>query len=213
MNETIPTKSEFSKIKTLKPGLKNISLYGVIVEFLNDPPQSTTEARAYRYHYRLADSSGSVSLAVPHGILQDTVSKLTSCVKVSSGHNSSKVEEYLFSKNHFFDKDSNPGFAVKEAQVFLTTTGDQRAINSEFEEDSDWNGWSEDEEVGGDSLKWLLQPGDLIYVQSALTTWSHGQLVLVPGDSKHNYVRKVGRLPGEFRLEPDMSRQLSTQKD
>ncbi|UKK01612.1 hypothetical protein MACK_002430 [Theileria orientalis] len=212
MNETVLTKSEFSKIKTLKPGLKNISLYGVIVEFMNDPPQSTTEARAYRYHYRLADSSGSISLAVPHGILQDTASKLTSCVNVSSGHNSSKIEEYLFSKNQFFEQDSTPGFAVKEPQLFLTS-GEQKAVNSEFDEDSDWNGWSEDEEVGSDSLKWLLQPGDLIHVQSALTTWSHGQLVLVPSDSKHNYIRKVGRLPSEFRLEPDMSRQHSTPKD
>ncbi|UKJ90799.2 hypothetical protein MACJ_001734 [Theileria orientalis] len=213
MNETVLTKSEFSKIKTLRPGLKNISLYGVIVEFMNDPPQSTTEVRAYRYHYRLADSSGSIVLAVPHGILQDTTSKLTSCVNVSSGHNSSKIEEYLFSKNPFFDQDSKPGFALKEAQPFLTTTGDQRAVNSDFEEDSDWKGWSEDEEFGGDSLKWLLQPGDLIHVQSALTTWSHGQLVLVPTDSRHNYIRKVGRVPSEFRLEPDMSRQHSTPRD
>lgn len=92
------SESEFSNIKNLKPGLKNVSLHGVIVEFINDPPQSTTEPRNFRYHYKFADSSGSVTLAVPHGILMDTISKLTSYVSLTSGHNSSKVEQYLFSK-------------------------------------------------------------------------------------------------------------------
>ncbi|XP_951816.1 uncharacterized protein TA15735 [Theileria annulata] len=219
MNQNEPNSnlngSDFSNIKNLKPGLKNVSLHGVIVEFISDPPQSTTELRNYRYHYKLADSSGSITLAVPHGILMDTISKLTSYVSLTSGHNASKVEQYLFSKIPVLDLDSAPGFTIKEVQPTQSnsTKGEMKYIDSEFDEDSDWNGWSDDEESKRESLKWLLQPGDVIYIPSALTTWSHGQMVLVPNETKNESLTKIGKFQTQLKMEPDMSKQFTGSKE
>ncbi|EKX73471.1 conserved hypothetical protein [Theileria equi strain WA] len=191
------------KVKNLKPGLRNISISGVIVEFIDDPPQSATEIRNFRYHYRFADSGASVELAVPHGILQDIISKASSVINVVSGHNIDLVDEFLCSNDDDVKAEGEPGCSFREGSAVAPRSDSGiKSLGGDFEEDSDWCCWSDDEK---ESLKWTLQPGDVIFIKSAITTWSHGHMVLVPNE---NSIEKVGEFSIDFSLEPDMSKQF-----
>ncbi|GFE52675.1 hypothetical protein BaOVIS_000790 [Babesia ovis] len=205
----------FISLADVKPGTRRVALKGVVVELLDDPPQSATHIRDHRYHYRFADTTASVELAIPHGILQDLVSKNFSELSVVAGHNADFVDQVLFppvdSRNIAYNLDG-PGFSTKESDgvTMNFVRGEPRNIGSEFAEDSDWSGWSEDENE--ESLKWLLQPGDVIGVYAS-TAWSHGHMVIVPISGKKESLLKFGRLDTNFTLEPDLSKQYTSSRE
>ncbi|KAK1938694.1 hypothetical protein X943_003467 [Babesia divergens] len=206
-------KKYFSVID-LKPGTRRVTLRGVIVELLDDPPQSTTNIRDYRYRYRFADATASVELAVPHGMLQDMVSKNFNTIALVPGHNVDLIDKNIFTSEYRsrVSGDDGPGFTVKQSDgvTMNFVHGELRNIGSEFAEDSDWSGWSEDEKE--ESLKWLLQPGDVVSIY-ATTIWSHGRMVIIPTSGKREPLMKLGRLAVNFKLQPDLSRQYTSSRE
>ncbi|GIX62260.1 uncharacterized protein BcabD6B2_16950 [Babesia caballi] len=205
----------YSPLIELKPGTRRTVVRGVIVELLDDPPQSATHIRDHRYHYRFADTTASVELAVPHGILQDLVSHNFNTLNVVAGHNADLVDQILFPSKEGRGRgfsSTGHGFTVKESDgvTMNFVRGELRNIGSEFAEDSEWSGWSEDERE--ESLKWLLQPGDVVGIQ-ACTAWSHGHMVLVPLAGKREALLKLGRLSTKFALEPDLSKQYTSTRE
>ncbi|ORM42048.1 uncharacterized protein BXIN_0902 [Babesia sp. Xinjiang] len=215
MCDTISDSIKFVSLIDVKPGARRVAVKGVIVELLDDPPQSATHIRDHRYYYRFADTTASVELAVPHGVLQDLVSKNFNRLSIVAAHKTDFIDQVLFPpadlRSSAFCGDS-PGFTVKESGgvTMNFVRGEPRNIGSEFAEDSDWSGWSEDENE--ESLKWLLQPGDVIGVYAS-TAWSHGHMVLVPIAGKKETLLKLGRLDTNFKLEPDISRQYTSSRD
>lgn len=206
-------KKYFSVID-LKPGTRRVTLRGVIVELLDDPPQSTTNIRDYRYRYRFADATASVELAVPHGMLQGLVSKNFNTIALVPGHNVDLIDKNIFTSEYRsrVSGDDGPGFTVKQSDgvTMNFVHGELRNIGSEFAEDSDWSGWSEDEKE--ESLKWLLQPGDVVSIYAA-TIWSHGRMVIIPTSGKREPLMKLGRLAVNFKLQPDLSRQYTSSRE
>ncbi|EDO05121.1 hypothetical protein BBOV_I000270 [Babesia bovis T2Bo] len=211
---SIGTGVNFVSLADVKPGTRRVALKGVIVELLDDPPQSATHIRDHKYFYRFSDSTASVELAVPHGILQDLVSKNFNRIDIISGHNVDFIDQVLLPDaipNRVRGLDGS-GFTTKESEgvTMNFVRGEPRNIGSEFAEDSDWNGWSEDEKE--DSLKWLLQPGDVIAIHAS-TAWSHGHLVIIPTTSIHESIMKVGRLFTKFKLEPNLSKLYTSTRE
>ncbi|CDR96174.1 hypothetical protein, conserved [Babesia bigemina] len=206
---------KFVPLADIRPGTRRAAVKGVVVELLDDPPQSATHIRDHRYHYRFADTTASVELAVPHGILQDLVSKNFNTLSVSAGHNAELIDQVVFPSNDGGSRalrGAGQGFTVKESEgvTMNFVRGELRNIGSEFAEDSDWSGWSEDKNE--ESLKWLLQPGDVLGIHVS-TAWSHGHMVIVPIAGKKQAILKLGRLDTNFTLEPDLSKQYTSSRE
>ncbi|KAK2197811.1 hypothetical protein BdWA1_000814 [Babesia duncani] len=116
------------------------------------------------------------------------------------------AESILFSKHAAQESQlDQDGFTVIATEVNPTNSNDERRhLGAQFAEDADWSGWSADEHE--ESLKWLLQPGDVLHLTSACTTWSYGQMVLVPNTALPQALSKLPSFFFDFKTEPDFSR-------
>ncbi|KAK1444183.1 hypothetical protein BgAZ_100890 [Babesia gibsoni] len=205
---------DYVSLINIKPGTRRALVKGVIVELLEDPPQSATNIRDHRYHYRLADTSASIELAIPHGTLQDLVSRNFNTLGVVAGNNYDHIDSIVFPSDNESRKqmDDSTGFIWKESEgvTMNFVHGELRNIGAEYAEDSEWSGWSDDEHE--ESLKWLLQPGDVISITVA-TVWSHGKMVIVPISGNKEIPLKIGRLATNFKVEPDLSKLYTSSRE
>ncbi|CDU20970.1 hypothetical protein YYC_01771 [Plasmodium yoelii 17X] len=154
----------FHLIKDLKPFLNNISLQCLILKYIDDPPDHINNI--IKYHYHVADKSGSVILCIPQNFIQEELEKYNIDILNDDIDDSVELHE-----NREFDTFEN------------TNT-----LNDKIQYNHNINKKPNNLKI----MKYFFRVGDILKITGAVTTWSMGKMVIMPNTrSKKNNSQEI----------------------
>ncbi|CXJ28693.1 conserved Plasmodium protein, unknown function [Plasmodium berghei] len=161
-NETVY--HNFYLIKDLKPFLNNISLQCLILKYIDDPPDHINNV--IKYHYHVADKSGSVILCIPQNFIQEELAKNN--IDILNDNIEDSVELY---ENREFDTFENTNTLIDQIQYNHNINKKPNNLKM---------------------MKYFFRVGDILKITGAVTTWSMGKMVIMPNTrSKKNNAQEI----------------------
>lgn len=227
--------SKVHLIKDIKPFSNNLVLQCLIVKYIDDPPDKINNI--VKYHYLVADNSGSIILCIPHIFIQEELQRNGIHSTVDED-----VEDALdiynsrgFGKNIDFDlldNDLQEDMSLNEKNKMYDLTNLSRGISCEHVNNNKSNSTTQVTKHGTNTvpnstndtlrnnknkLKYYFQIGDILHIYGAVTTWSMGKMVIIPNmREKRNSpnekasIHKVGFFNMEISLEPNVSNLITS---
>ncbi|VWU50847.1 conserved protein, unknown function [Hepatocystis sp. ex Piliocolobus tephrosceles] len=177
----------FYLIKDLKPYLNNISLQCLIINYIDDPPNHINNI--VKYHYLIADSSGSVILCIQQNLIEEEL------IKNNIDIHNDDIEDVLeYNDNNFFN--------MNETLINKTTDDQSKFMYNMNKKPPNIN-----------MLKYFLRIGDIIKITGATTSWSMGKMVVMSSARTKNnksletqgHIERVGFFTMHVNLEPNVS--------
>ncbi|KEG03828.1 conserved Plasmodium protein, unknown function [Plasmodium vinckei vinckei] len=154
----------FYLIKDLKPFLNNISLKCLILRYIDDPPDHINNV--IKYHYHVADNSGSVILCITQNFIQEELVKNN--IDLLNDNIEDSVELYGTKE---FDTFENPNVVTDQMQYNQHTNKKPNNLKT---------------------MKYFFRVGDILKITGAVTTWSMGKMVIMPNTrSKKNNPQEI----------------------
>ncbi|VTZ71300.1 conserved protein, unknown function [Plasmodium chabaudi chabaudi] len=156
--------NNFYLIKDLKPFLNNITLQCLILRYIDDPPDHINNV--IKYHYHVADNSGSVILCIPQNFIQEELVKNN--IDILNDNIEDSVELY---GNKEFDTFENANTVADQMQYNQHTNKKPSNLKT---------------------MKYFFRVGDILKINGAVTTWSMGKMVIMPNTrSKKNNTQEI----------------------
>ncbi|CRG97097.1 conserved Plasmodium protein, unknown function [Plasmodium gallinaceum] len=179
----------FHLIKDLKPFLNNISIQCLIIKYIDDPPDHVNNI--VKYHYQIADISGSIILCIPHTLIQEELNKNN--IDILSDDIEDVVDSY---------DDTNLNHNQNEVNI-----NEKKHIYDINKKSSNTK-----------TLKYFFKIGDILNIYGAVTTWSMGKMVLMPNtrikkNSLHEIrgsIYRVGFFTMNINTEPNLSNLITS---
>ncbi|CRH02887.1 conserved Plasmodium protein, unknown function [Plasmodium relictum] len=178
----------FHLIKDLKPFLSNLSIQCLIIKYIDDPPDHINNI--IKYHYQIADISGSVILCIPHTFIQEELNKNN--IDILGDDMEDLVDSY-----------NNINLNINENQMNINEKKYIYDINKKSNNSK--------------TLKYFFKVGDILNIYGAVTTWSMGKMVIMPNTriKKNSYeikgsIYKVGFFNMNINTEPNVSNLITS---
>ncbi|SPJ11657.1 conserved Plasmodium protein, unknown function [Plasmodium sp. DRC-Itaito] len=186
----------FHLIKDIKPLMNNICIQCLIIKYIEDPPDHINNL--IKYHYHVADISGSVILCIPHVFIEEELEKnyinaLNDDFEyILDGYNNMNVNMNVNVNVNMNDLANNK---INEIKYNTYNINNKKRNNLK-------------------TLKYLFKVGDILNIYGAVTTWSMGKMVIIPNTTRirksgENVIRtsihRVGFFNMTVNIEPNIS--------
>ncbi|GAB69288.1 hypothetical protein PCYB_147160 [Plasmodium cynomolgi strain B] len=203
----------FFPIKDLKPLMSNLCIQCLIVKFLEDPPDHINNT--VKYHYLVADISGSVILCIPRTLIQEELTRKN--VDVLNDDLDDAVEWYNSTPLIMNDYMSS-GTASEQAR-FPHDVGKKQSSGTNTANVPNLTGPSNFTKMNSpQSCKCFFRVGDILIVYGGVTTWSMGKMVIMPSTRTkkggphevRGSIQRVGFFNMDVNLEPNVSNMITS---
>ncbi|EUD64868.1 hypothetical protein C922_04712 [Plasmodium inui San Antonio 1] len=203
----------FFPIKDLKPLMSNLCIQCLIVKFVEDPPDHINNI--VKYHYLVADISGSVILCIPRTLIEEELTRKN--VDLFNDDLDDAVEWYSstpLNLNHHVGSGTS-----SEHTRFLHGMGKKPLSGTNTTNASNLTGPSNLTKINSPSnCKYFFRVGDILIIYRGVTTWSMGKMVVMPstrtkkGDPHEvrGSIQRVGFFNMEVNLEPNVSNLITS---
>ncbi|GAW83834.1 hypothetical protein, conserved [Plasmodium gonderi] len=200
----------FYPIKNLKPLLNNLSIQCLIIKYLEDPPQHINNI--IKYHYLVADITGSVILCIPHTLIEEELKKKN--INILNDDIEDVVDSY--NSTHF---NMNEGANYNVTNQTNNYTHD---LNKKIQISKDSKNITHLTNISSPKSnkisKYFFRVGDILNIDGAVTTWSMGKMVIMPntrGKKGNLYetrgsIQRVGFFSMKVSLEPNVSNLITS---
>ncbi|ANQ11014.1 Uncharacterized protein PCOAH_00052000 [Plasmodium coatneyi] len=202
----------FFPIKDLKPQMSNLCIQCLIVKFIEDPPDHINNI--VKYHYLVADISGSVILCIPRTLIEEELTRKN--VDVFNDDLDDAVEWYSGSPLNLND---HVGSGTSEHTRFSHEMGKKPHIGTNRVNASNLAGPSNLTQMNSlKSCKYFFRVGDILIIYGGVTTWSMGKMVVMPSTRTkkggphevRGSIQKVGFFNMNVNLEPNVSNMITS---
>ncbi|KOB61985.1 hypothetical protein PFHG_03737 [Plasmodium falciparum HB3] len=153
----------FHLIKDIKPLMNNICIQCLIIKYIEDPPDHINNL--IKYHYHVADISGSIILCIPHIFIEEELEKNN--INILNDDFEDILDGYDNMSVNMNDLANNK---INEIKYNTYNINNKKRNNLK-------------------SLKYLFKVGDILNIYGAVTTWSMGKMVIIPNTTR---IRKSG---------------------
>ncbi|SOV80903.1 conserved Plasmodium protein, unknown function [Plasmodium reichenowi] len=184
----------FHLIKDIKPLMNNICIQCLIIKYIEDPPDHINNL--IKYHYHVADMSGSIILCIPHVFIEEELEKNNINIlnddfeDILDGYNNMSVNMNDLANNK-----------INEIKYNTHNINNNKKRNNLK------------------TLKYLFKVGDILNVYGAVTTWSMGKMVIIPNTTRirksgettiRTSIHRVGFFNMIVNIEPNMSNLITS---
>ncbi|SOV17111.1 conserved Plasmodium protein, unknown function [Plasmodium sp. gorilla clade G2] len=183
----------FDLIKDIKPLMNNICIQCLIIKYIEDPPDHINNL--IKYHYHVADISGSIILCIPHVFIEEELEKNNINIlnddfeDILDGYNNMSVNMNELANNK-----------INEIKYNTYNINNKKRNNVK-------------------TLKYLFKVGDILNIYGAVTTWSMGKMVIMPNTTRirkngendiKTSIHRVGFFNMTVNIEPNISNLITS---
>lgn len=227
--------SKVNLIKDIKPFSNNLVLQCLVVKYIDDPPDKVNNL--VKYHYLVADSSGSVILCIPHTFIQEELQRngvnntigedVEDAIDIYNSVGVGKDLHFNFLENEMQDDlsvhDTNKLFDLPNSSRgisydHMNTNKSNSTVMHSVKHSMNTTPTNNDFiRNSKHKLKYFFQIGDILSIYGAVTTWSMGKMVVMPNmrerrknSNERGFIYKVGFFNLEISLEPNVSNLITS---
>lgn len=203
----------FFQIKDLKPQMSNLCIQCLIVKFIDDPPDHINNI--VKYHYLVADISGSVILCIPRTLIEEELTKKN--VNLFNDDLDDAVEWYSSTPLNLSDHVGSG--TASEHTRFSHDVGKKPSSGTNTANASNLTGSSNLAQMNNSkSCKYFFRVGDILIIQGGVTTWSMGKMVIMPStrtkkggpNEVRGSIQRIGFFNMNVNLEPNVSNLITS---
>ncbi|KJP87613.1 hypothetical protein AK88_02781 [Plasmodium fragile] len=200
-------------IKDLKPLMSNLCIQCLIVKYIEDPPDHINNT--VKYHYLVADISGSVILCIPRTLIEEELTRKN--IDVCNDDLEDALEWYSSTPLNLNDHVGSG--TASENISFPHDLGKKLPSGTNTANASNLTGPSNLTQINNPkSFKYFFRVGDILIIYGAVTTWSMGKMVIMPSTrtkkgSPHEVrgsIQRVGFFNMNVNLEPNVSNMITS---
>ncbi|KNG78026.1 hypothetical protein PFMG_04091 [Plasmodium falciparum IGH-CR14] len=183
----------FHLIKDIKPLMNNICIQCLIIKYIEDPPDHINNL--IKYHYHVADISGSIILCIPHIFIEEELEKNN--INILNDDFEDILDGY---DNMSVNMNDLANHQINEIKYNTYNINNKKRNNLK-------------------SLKYLFKVGDILNIYGAVTTWSMGKMVIIPNTTRirksgettiRTSIHRVGFFNMTVNIEPNMSNLITS---